>query len=178
LRRNQRAKGNANKFMIAGIIAAVAVGIAYGAVSGAFSSVSPPTAPSASQNEPIIMHIHPTLKIIVEGKSVSIPQNIGINSALYKSNDLDAYGMKNPRMSPLHTHDSSGVIHVESTEIRNYSLGEFFDVWGVAFSESCVMDRCNDGINKVRMYVDGKESFDLSEHILSDGEEIVIEYGK
>ena len=175
MRRKPRVKGNANKFIIAGIIAAIAVSIAYGAVSGSFSSL---TAPAAPHNEPIIMHIHPKIKIMMDGKSISMPENIGINSALYKSHALDTYGMKNPRMSPLHTHDSSGVIHVESTAMRDYTLGEFFDVWGVTFSETCVMDKCNDGMNKIRMYVDGKESFDFGQHILSDGEEIVIEYGK
>lgn len=32
-------------------------------------------------------------------------------------------------MSPLHTHDSSGLIHVESNTVRNYFLGEFLDIW-------------------------------------------------
>jgi hypothetical protein len=30
----------------------------------------------------------------------------------------------------LHTHDASGVIHIESPVRRRYTLGEFFDVWG------------------------------------------------
>lgn len=167
-------KGNINKFIVAGIIGALAVGIAYGAVGGAFSSVTPPAVSNEPQNGRVIMHIHATLHIIVEGKSVTIPANIGINPELYKSHDLDAYGMKNPSMSPLHMHDSSGVIHVESTEVRPFTLGEFFDVWGVAFSEDCIMDKCSNGTDKVRMYVDGKERNDFRQHVFMDGEEIEI----
>lgn len=172
--RKKPSKSNTGKFIIIGIGVAVTVGIAYAVVSG----VEAPRAPEALHNQPIVMHIHPTLKIVIDGKSIAIPENIGIHPALYKSHDLDIYGMKNPRMSPLHTHDSSGVIHVESTEIRQYALGEFFDVWGVTFNENCIIDKCNDGTNKVRMYVDGKESFEFREYVLKDGGTITIEYGQ
>lgn len=172
-----REKRSKNVIILAGIIGAIAVGVAYGVASGAFSSIGPPTAPHAPQNEEIIMHIHPTIKITIEGKGVMIPQNIGINPALYKSHDLDAYGMKNPRMSPLHTHDSSGVIHVESTQVRTFTLGEFFDVWGVTFTDSCIMDKCNDGIKTVKMFVDGQASTEFRDHTLRDGEQIIVEYG-
>jgi hypothetical protein len=77
----------------------------------------------------------------------------------------------------LHTHDTTGLIHIESTDIRTFTLGQFFDVWGVTFNENCIMDRCNDKFNKVRMYVDGIESFEFKEHVLKDGEVITIEYG-
>ena len=33
-------------------------------------------------------------------------------------------------MAPLHTHDTSGIIHVESSVKRNYTLGEFLNTWG------------------------------------------------
>jgi hypothetical protein len=33
-----------------------------------------------------------------------------------------------PGMAPLHTHDSSGIIHVESVVDRNYTLDEFLDM--------------------------------------------------
>ena len=170
-------KRSKNVIILAGIIGAIAIGVGYGVVSGAFSSVGPPTAVSAPQNGEIIMHIHPTIKIIIEGKSVTTPQNIGINAALYKSHDLDAYGMKDPRMSPLHTHDSLGVIHVESTRVRTFTLGEFFDVWGVTFTDSCIMDKCNDGIKTVKMFVDGQPSTEFRDHALRDGEQISVEYG-
>jgi len=167
-----------NLMILAGIIAAIAIGIGYGAVSGAFSSLSA----KAPQNEPIIMHIHPTLNIIIEGSRVTVPQNIGIDSSLWKDHSIDTYGMKMPNMSsmpgmaPLHTHDTSGTIHVESTVIRDYTLGEFFDVWGVTFTDTCIMDKCNDGTKTVKMFVNGQPSTEFRNHIFKDGEEISIEY--
>lgn len=128
-------------------------------------------------NEPIVIHMHTTLRIIVHGKHVIIPKHIGIDPALYKTHDLDKYGIKNPRTYPLHTHDTSGVIHIESTQIRTFTLGQFFDVWGKTFNENCILDRCNDGLNEVRMHVDGIESFEFREHLTKDGEVITIEYG-
>lgn len=128
--------------------------------------------------EPVIIHLHVTLKIIVDGKQVIVPKQIGMNPELWKSHELDRYGIKSPRIYPLHTHDTTGVIHVESTKIRTFTLGQFFDVWGVKFDESCVADKCNDGSNKVRMYVNGEESTEFREHIMRDGEVITIEYGR
>ena len=130
-----------------------------------------------TDNEPIIIHMHTTLKIVIHGERLTIPKFIGIDPALYKSHDLDKYGIKNPRIYPLHTHDTSGVIHIESTVIRTFTLGQFFDVWGETFDGKCIMDKCSDKLNKVRMYVDGSESFEFREHILKDGEVITIEYG-
>ena len=60
--------------------------------------------------------------------AVTIPKCIGINSSLYNDHSLDKYGMQ--EMAPLHTHDASGIIHVESSVKRNYTLGEFLNTWG------------------------------------------------
>jgi hypothetical protein len=128
-------------------------------------------------NEPVIIHMHTTLKIIINGEHVTIPKHVGIDPMLYKTHELDKYGIKDPRIYPLHTHDTSGVIHIESTKIRTFTLGQFFDVWGETFSEDCILDRCNEKSNKVRMYVDGIETFEFRDYVLKDGEVIIIEYG-
>ncbi len=54
---------------------------------------------------------------------------------LWKDHSLDKYGMQAmfdgmSGMAPLHTHDASGIIHVESSVKRNYTLGEFLNIWG------------------------------------------------
>ena len=38
----------------------------------------------------------------------------------------------------LHTHDSTGVVHIESPVQRGYTLGQFFDVWGRPLSATQV----------------------------------------
>ena len=168
-----------NLIILAGIIAAIAIGIGYGAVSGAFS----PSAAPSHEAEKIVMHIHPTLSIKIDGKSITIPANIGIDPNLYKDHSYDTYGMKMPIMAsmpvmaPTHTHDTSGLIHVESTAARDYTLGDLFNIWGVTFTDTCIMDKCNDGNKTVKMLVNGQPNTEFRNHILQDGEQISIEYG-
>ena len=38
----------------------------------------------------------------------------------------------------LHTHNATGVIHVESPVQRVYTLGQFFDIWGQPLSTTQV----------------------------------------
>ena len=55
------------------------------------------------------IHWHPKLKIIINGEEQLIPVGIGIN--IGKSMDYEISGM---RMSPTHTHESDGTIHLEN----------------------------------------------------------------
>ena len=82
----------------------------------------------------MVMHNHVNLNVTVDGKPIIVPASIGItqtgifaNPSLFADHSLDNYGMEG--MSPLHTHDYSGVIHVESNSLRTYTLGEFLDIW-------------------------------------------------
>ncbi|MCU1449172.1 MAG: hypothetical protein JWP02_1342 [Acidimicrobiales bacterium] len=43
-----------------------------------------------------------------------------------------------PCISPLHTHDESGVLHVENDKERQITLGQLFTEWGVRFNDQCV----------------------------------------
>ncbi len=156
-----------------GVIAVLMV-LGWAAINTAMEGIAKA---ELTDNEPLVIHMHVTLKILVNGQHVTVSEGIGIYPELYKSHDLDKYGIKNPRTYPLHTHDVSGVIHIESTVIRTFTFGQFFDVWGETFDEKCIMDRCNNNLNKVRMYVDGIENFEFREHVLKNGEVIIIEYG-
>lgn len=61
-----------------------------------------------------VYHIHSHLTIIEDGKVLAIPGQIGLQGCAYE----------------LHTHDSSGIIHVETQSFRKFTLGQFFAVWG------------------------------------------------
>jgi hypothetical protein len=93
-----------------------------------------------------------------------IPENVGIDNTLWKDHSLDKYGMQG--MSPLHTHDNSGTLHVESTVNRDYTLGEFVNVWGS-------LDTGSGKILKVT--VNGQPISDWKNHILKDKEKISFE---
>jgi sulfur carrier protein ThiS len=113
----------------------------------------------------MVMHIHPQISVSVSGQSSIVPENVGIDKILWKDHTLDKYGMQG--MSPLHIHDSSGTIHVESSVERDYTLGEFLDVWDG-------LDTSND--KTVKVIVNGQPVPDWRNHIL-DKEQINLEIG-
>ncbi len=123
----------------------------------------------------IIIHIHPLLNVTVDGSPLVVPGGIGINSSVWNDHSFDQYGMGPMKMSmgstsmimqgmaPLHTHDTSGTIHVESNEIRNYTLGKFLDNWGIDLDGKIV-----------KLSVDGKPIKDYRYHILRDNEHMIL----
>ncbi len=124
------------------------------------------TTPAVEMNigghENINMHIHQELTITINGESVVIPASIGLPSAEV--------------MRPIHTHDSSGKIHVEGTCPRDFTLGEFFDVWGETFTETCIFENCVDEDHRLTMYVNGVESLQWRDLILKNEDSIEIVY--
>jgi hypothetical protein len=74
--------------------------------------------------EQLANHFHTRLTILQDGSPLTIPAYIGIRpSCIYW----------------LHTHDTSGVIHIETpiTEFRTtFTLGDFFSVWGEPIDSS------------------------------------------
>lgn len=120
----------------------------------------------------IIMHTHSMLNVTVNGNSILVPNGVGINSTLWNDHSLDAYGstqetsilgMVTPAMSPLHTHDSDGIIHVESNEFKNFTLGDFLNIWGLPL----------EGM-KVSIVVGGNSTENYAPHILNDMEKILL----
>ncbi|HXF74041.1 MAG TPA: hypothetical protein VNO79_15705 [Actinomycetota bacterium] len=109
------------------------------------------------------MHIHAHLDLFVDGAPVAVPADVGITSSTH---------------APLHTHDASGVIHVESALARTFTLGEFFDVWGVRFTDRCLGGYCGSGQDRLRVFVDGDEvGTGFRDVPLEDGSEIVVAFG-
>ncbi len=110
------------------------------------------------------LHIHSRLELYVHGQRVPVPAEVGITPDI---------------TSPLHTHDATGVIHVESSEQRTFTLGEFFDVWGVRLTQSCLGAYCDGDEGTLRVFVNG-ESFDGSIRALPlrDQTEIVVTFGE
>ena len=77
--------------------------------------------------EQVAMHIHSHLAILVNGAPLQVPPYIGIVLMPSSPSGSCLYW--------LHTHDASGVIHVEAGDVSApnggpFTLGMFFDVWG------------------------------------------------
>jgi hypothetical protein len=120
--------------------------------------------PALSQ-EGTALHIHQHLDVYVDGRRVIVPAGIGID---------ESQGF----ISPLHTHDVTGVIHVESPDVRTFTLGQFFAVWGLRFTPRCLGGYCTTGSNVLRVFVDGKPfSGDPRVLPLAEHEEILVAYG-
>jgi hypothetical protein len=82
----------------------------------------------------MVLHNHVNLNVTYNGQAIMVPEHIGIvqigkadDPLLYGDHSLDKYGMEG--MSPLHTHDNSGTVHVEANTKRDFTLGEFLDTW-------------------------------------------------
>ncbi len=114
-----------------------------------------------------VVHIHQHLDLYVDGKPVQVPGDVGI-------------GPQEAFISDLHTHASypPGIVHVESPTQAQFTLGQFFAVWGVPLSASCVGSLCEKGAAQLRVFVDGKPvAGDPTRIILEDHQEIVLAYG-
>lgn len=86
---------------------------------------------------------HFQVTIEVEGRRVTVPALIGINGI-----EVAGGVMETGFVTEMHTHDDSGTAHVHANSDRLFSLGEFFDVWGVAFHPGRIGGYC-DGAERV-----------------------------
>ena len=112
--------------------------------------------------EALAFHIHQHLDLFVNGQKITVPSQIGISGGF----------------AFLHTHDASGVIHVESPVIKDYTLGQFFDVWGVLLTKNQIGAYQDNGNDKLWVYVNGKPyTGDPRNVVLKNFEEIVVAYG-
>lgn len=110
---------------------------------------------------PLARHDHVSMSIQVNGQPTVIPEGVGMNPQLWHDHSLDQYGPST--ISPMHTHDTSGTIHIESTTPREYTVGEFLKVIGMDLS------------TVTRMIVDGNEVPDFLNHQMKNGERIQLE---
>jgi hypothetical protein len=109
-------------------------------------------------------HIHAMLHIYVNGLLTPLPANIGLDPALKIE-------------SSMHTHDSTGIIHMEAPHPYNYTLGDFFAVWGVKLGPAQVGGLKGYGGNHLHFYLNGAPLSNPAAHVLHKGDSVVIGYG-
>jgi hypothetical protein len=138
------------------------------------------------RRESLLFHVHAHLDVFVNGRHIRVPAGIGINihdpgvrrgklpdgSMAYGGISLCAKAC----ISPLHTHDDTGILHTESASSVPNRLGEFFTEWGVALTRTCVGGYCH--LSVPHVYVNGKPfTGDPRTIQLLDHEEIAIVIG-
>jgi hypothetical protein len=120
--------------------------------------------------EGVVMHIHSILTIVDRGKPIQVPAFIGF-----------APNAQGGCLYWLHTHDASGIIHVESGSITEpqtggpFTLGNFFDIWGQQLTPTQV----GPFSGAVTAYINGQPySGDLRAIPLRSHQRITLEIGK
>jgi hypothetical protein len=109
-------------------------------------------------------HIHALLHIYVNGLLSPLPANIG----LYTAKGLE---------SSMHTHDPTGIIHMEAPRAYPYTLGDFFAVWGVKLGPAQVGGLTGYGGDHLHFYLNGRPLRNPAALVLKRGDSVVIGYG-
>jgi hypothetical protein len=109
-----------NMYVLGGAVVLILILFVVGKITQQAAATTWPGTDIAciASHEAAVVHFHPHLDIYVDGVPETIPANTGINDTC---------------MANLHTHDTSGTIHVESSDvgaINDFVLGDFFMVWG------------------------------------------------
>jgi hypothetical protein len=148
------------------VVAAVVVVLGVGTVGaatpgpGAVPVLAPPTGATgrpvdgieSDSAERLAFHIHTHLQIYVDGQQRALPPGIGVVPPLQVQQTAQGpFVVGGAGFYWLHTHDDSGVVHVESPVQRPFTLGELFDLW----SQPLGPDRVGPATGPVTALVDG-----------------------
>lgn len=150
------------------IIIPIIVAVAAAGAAGAVLYQSPQAAAisgvECNRNEFFNYHVHSHLDVFVDGQKEQVPDNVGIltsPSCLYW----------------LHTHANDGIIHVEAPQTREFTLGQFLDIWEQTRDSQGFFDSTS-GMN-VTAYVNGDQfEGNYSDIKLESRTQIVLVYGE
>ncbi len=119
------------------------------------------------ENDTIIshtgIHFHPKLDIYIKGQLQTLPADVGLR----------------PIEHPIHTHDTSNIIHLEFsglTTLNNTRLQEFFTIWGRQFNSNWIFDNCNGPSGTVKMFVNGQPNTEFEKYPMQKADKIEIRY--
>ena len=109
-------------------------------------------------------HIHAMLHIYVNGILKPLAAEIGLDPIQHV-------------LSSIHTHDSTGIIHMEAPHPYRYTLGDFFMAWGVKLGPAQVGGLTGVGGDHLHFFVNGKPFSDPATLVLHRYDNVVIGYG-
>lgn len=100
-------------------------------------------------------HVHAHLAIVYNGQWLALPQQIGITSQCNYE---------------MHTHDKTGIIHIEAPSLRTFTLGNFFDIWGQPLTNTNVAGLTGDVVayindnGEARRYMGDPRAIAMTSH--------------
>jgi hypothetical protein len=128
--------------------AATAAGASPTGVPLAWPLPADPSAAATKAGLPMLgeemlkVHYHAHLDVIVRGAVITVPAEIGIDNGRH-------------RISALHTHDATGIVHIESGEDIPFTLGQLFTEWGQPLTANQVGPVTSGHDEQVRVYRNG-----------------------
>jgi hypothetical protein len=137
----------------------------------------------------LVRHDHVHLDVVVDGRKVAVPAGIGLAEPVDRGpckpptpavSECSAgdYFTAFVANSPLHTHSSSGIIHIEADRAGRYTLGQFFDEWGVRLTQTCLGGYCAGRGKQLGVFVDGhRANGALRRVVLGNRREIAVVFG-
>jgi hypothetical protein len=144
----------------------ILIAMVMGGCSPAPSALpSPPPASNVpcGPSEVFARHEHAHLTIVIRGQLRPVTANIGITAT---------------QICWLHTHDNTGIIHIEANDRRTLTLGDFFAVWRQPLSATVIDGERAAGGESVQATVNQQVSAGSPETIvLSERQDIVLQLG-
>jgi hypothetical protein len=117
--------------------------------------------------EMLSVHYHAHLDVAVDGRKVVVPAYLGF-----------VVEGQQTSLAPLHTHDDTGLIHIENDVPADFLLGQVFVEWGVRFTRDCLGPYCAGNGKELAVFVNGKRyAGDPTRLVLKSHQEIAVEYG-
>jgi len=80
-----------------------------------------------------VEHFHIHLEIWLDGKRVTVPAGIGVGRPW--GTDQTGFISTGSCFAWIHTHDTTGVVHVFTQVGKSDALGQVFSVWGQPLTE-------------------------------------------
>ncbi len=146
------------------VIIVIAVAIIAGAVLYQSPTAMAISGIECNRAEQLNYHIHSHLDVFVNGVQQQVPSNIGILSSpscIYW----------------LHTHSGDGTVHIEAPETRQFTVGQFLNVWQQTLTNSTAFFNSVSDM-PVTAYVNGQRfEGDYRTIPLESLREIVLVYG-
>ena len=94
-------------------------------------------------------HHHVHLSIFYNGTQLAAPEGVGILGVPGKNPKFIYHGTC---FYWLHTHDKTGIIHIEPSNADTFNLKQFFDIWGEPLSLTQVADLT---VGSLGVYING-----------------------
>jgi hypothetical protein len=93
--------------------------------------------------EMLAVHYHAHLDVIVDDQHITVPAGLGIDNT-------------RRAISPLHTHDTSGIVHIESGQEIPFTLSQLFTEWGQPLTTHQVGPKTISANEALHVYRNGK----------------------